>query len=73
MFAGSFVYQLLDSPIFTKERGTGWLDGGAPFYDTYKTKDNKYMAVGAIESQFYDNLLKGLYLIAVWCITFINR
>lgn len=36
------------------------LDGGAPFYDTYETKDGKYMAVGAIEPQFYDLFLKGL-------------
>ena len=38
------------------------LDGGAPFYDTYETKDGKYMAVGAIEPQFYAALLKGLQL-----------
>ena len=56
---GSFVYQMLNSPIFTKNRGEGWLDGGAPFYDTYKTKDDKYMAVGAIEDKFYENFLKG--------------
>ena len=39
--------------------GTGLLDGGAHFYDTYKTKDGKYMSVGAIEPQFYEKLLKG--------------
>jgi len=50
---------MLDTPVFTAKRGDGWLDGGAPFYDTYRTKDDKFMAVGAIEAQFYDNLLKG--------------
>ena len=35
------------------------LDGGAAFYDTYETKDGKFMAVGAIEPQFYKALLKG--------------
>ena len=35
------------------------LDGGAHFYDTYKTADGKYMAVGAIEPQFYTKLLEG--------------
>ncbi|WP_242138978.1 CaiB/BaiF CoA-transferase family protein [Sphingomonas sp. TREG-RG-20F-R18-01] len=35
------------------ERGTNLLDGGAPFYDTYETADGKWIAVGAIEPQFY--------------------
>lgn len=33
------------------------LDGGAHFYDTYATKDGKFMAVGALEPQFYKELL----------------
>ena len=35
------------------------LDGGSHFYDTYETSDGKYMAVGAIEPQFYAALVKG--------------
>lgn len=31
--------------VWSKERGTNMLDGGAPFYDTYETKDGLYMAV----------------------------
>src|SRR5947199_8957901 len=38
------------------------LDGGAPFYRTYETADGKYMAVGAIEPQFFAQLLSGLGL-----------
>ncbi len=38
------------------------LDGGAHFYDTYQTKDGEYMSVGAIEPQFYAQLLKGNHL-----------
>lgn len=49
-------------PIWGKPPGENLLDGGAPFYQTYKTKDGKYMAVGAIEPQFYQKLLKGLEL-----------
>lgn len=30
---------------FVNERGTNMLDSGAPFYEVYKTKDNRYMAV----------------------------
>ena len=43
-------------------RGTNHLDGAAHFYDTYRTKDGKWLAVGAIEPQFYAALLKGLGL-----------
>jgi alpha-methylacyl-CoA racemase len=46
------------------EREAGLLDGGAPFYRTYETSDGKYMAVGAIEPQFYAQLLEGLGLSA---------
>ncbi|OCB07027.1 carnitine dehydratase [Mycobacterium intracellulare subsp. yongonense] len=40
------------------------LDGGAPFYRCYETADGKYMAVGAIEPQFFAALLTGLGLSA---------
>ena len=36
------------------------LDGGVPFYGTYKTADDKFMAVGALEPKFYADFLKGL-------------
>ncbi|QPP09204.1 CoA transferase [Streptomyces bathyalis] len=38
------------------------LDGGAPFYDTYRCADGRYVAVGALEPQFYALLLTGLGL-----------
>lgn len=44
------------------ERESFLLDGAAPFYRTYETADGKYMAVGAIEPQFYAQLLAGLGL-----------
>ena len=36
------------------------LDTGAPFYDTYACADGRYVAVGALEPQFYAELLRGL-------------
>ena len=33
------------------------LDGGAPFYDVYETADGRHLAVGALEPQFYDELV----------------
>ncbi|OBK21937.1 carnitine dehydratase [Mycobacterium asiaticum] len=46
------------------ERESFLLDGGAPFYGCYETADGKYMAVGAIEPQFFAALLAGLGLAA---------
>jgi alpha-methylacyl-CoA racemase len=46
------------------ERESFMLDGGAPFYRTYETADGKYLAVGAIEPQFFAQLLDGLGLSA---------
>jgi len=44
------------------QRGSNILDGAAPFYDVFETSDGHYMAVGAIEPQFYAALLSGLGL-----------
>ncbi|XP_054714306.1 alpha-methylacyl-CoA racemase-like isoform X2 [Uloborus diversus] len=49
-------------PLWVNSRGKNILDGGYHFYRTYKTKDDKYMAVGALEPQFYSALIKGLKL-----------
>src|ERR1700736_467104 len=48
--------------MWTDERGTNMLDGGAPYYDTYECSDGRYVAVGAIEPQFYAAMLAGLGL-----------
>jgi alpha-methylacyl-CoA racemase len=38
--------------------GTNMLDSGAHFYEVYETADGRYMAVGAMEPQFYAELLR---------------
>lgn len=45
------------------QRESFLLDGGAPFYRTYETADGRYVAVGAIEPQFYAALVEGLGLV----------
>ena len=35
-------------------RGSNLLDGGAPFYDVYRTSDGEHMAVGALEPEFFE-------------------
>jgi alpha-methylacyl-CoA racemase len=46
--------------LWTDDRGANLLDGGAPFYRCYRTADGGFMAVGALEPQFYGELLSGL-------------
>jgi alpha-methylacyl-CoA racemase len=43
--------------IWSDSRGENLLDGGAPFYRTYRTSDDKYIAIGAVEPKFYRELL----------------
>ena len=47
---------------FWGPRGTNMLDTGAPWYDSYETADGGWLALGAIEPQFYAQLLAGLGL-----------
>jgi len=54
----SLIYGLRAAGLWTDTPGENLLDGGAPFYDTYETRDGKYVAVGAIEPQFYALLLE---------------
>ena len=48
--------------MWSDERGVNMLDSGAPYYDTYECSDGRYVAVGAIEPQFYAQVLTGLGL-----------
>ncbi|MGH3183335.1 MAG: CaiB/BaiF CoA transferase family protein, partial [Streptosporangiaceae bacterium] len=48
--------------MWRDERGVNLLDGGVPWYDVYVTADGKWVAVGALEPQFYAALLAGLGL-----------
>ncbi|CAG0915981.1 unnamed protein product [Notodromas monacha] len=48
--------------IWSGPKGTNLLDGGYAFYSCYETKDKKYIAVGALEPQFFDRLATALNL-----------
>lgn len=56
------IYGFRAAGEWTLERGRNILDGGAPFYRTYATRDGRYVAVGAIEAKFYAALVEGLGL-----------
>jgi alpha-methylacyl-CoA racemase len=44
--------------MWADQRGSNLLDSAAHFYDTYETKDGKYIALGSIEPQFYRELIE---------------
>ena len=52
------VFGMHAAGLWTDQRGTNMLDGGSHFYDTYETKDGRYVAIGSIEPQFYALLLE---------------
>lgn len=58
----TMLFGMLAGGGWSTERGTNLLDSGAPYYDVYATSDGEYMAVGALEPQFYDELLERLEL-----------
>jgi alpha-methylacyl-CoA racemase len=43
-------------------RGGNWLDGASHFYRCYDCADGKFIAVGALEPQFFEHLAEGLDL-----------
>ncbi|NXS94974.1 AMACR racemase, partial [Jacana jacana] len=61
-YLSSFLWKSQNMGFWSRPRGENVLDGGAPYYEIYKTSDGKFMAVGAIEPQFYEKLLQGLGL-----------
>jgi alpha-methylacyl-CoA racemase len=58
----SFLHGMRASGLWQGGRGENILDGAAPFYDTYECADGRYVAVGCVEPQFYQQLLAGLGL-----------
>jgi alpha-methylacyl-CoA racemase len=53
----AMFYGFKAAGTWKEERRKNLLDGGAHFYDTYETKDGKWVAIGSIEPQFYAELL----------------
>ncbi|MDO8777654.1 MAG: CaiB/BaiF CoA-transferase family protein [Burkholderiaceae bacterium] len=54
----ALTYGLKAGGSWSNQRGENLLDGGAHFYGTYACADDKYVAIGSIEPQFYALLLK---------------
>jgi len=49
-----------NAPLFSEPAGQNILDGGAPFYAVYRTSDDKFVSLGALEPRFYAVFLQTL-------------
>jgi alpha-methylacyl-CoA racemase len=59
---GALTYGLRAAGLWKDERESNLLDGGEPTYGVYRCQDGKFLAIGAIETQFQQALFKGLAL-----------
>ncbi|MCL6735730.1 CaiB/BaiF CoA transferase family protein [Streptomyces neyagawaensis] len=53
----AMIHGMLAAGGWQDRRAANLLDGGCPFYGTYETADGRYMAVGALEQQFYEEFV----------------
>ncbi|MEU2155111.1 CaiB/BaiF CoA-transferase family protein [Streptomyces sp. NPDC019396] len=58
----TMIHGMVAAGGWQDRRGSNLLDGGCPFYGNYETADGQYMAVGALEQQFYDEFIELLGL-----------
>jgi alpha-methylacyl-CoA racemase len=58
----ALMFGMLAQGTWKDVRGVNVLDTGAPWYDTYQTRDGKWLAVGAIERRFYEAFVERLGL-----------
>jgi alpha-methylacyl-CoA racemase len=58
----TLMHGMRHAGLWHDERGTNLIDTGAHFYDTFETRDGKYVSIGSIEPQFYAELLEKLGL-----------
>ncbi|WP_322045554.1 CaiB/BaiF CoA-transferase family protein [Paraburkholderia sp. J67] len=56
----SMIYGFRAAGDWQDVRGSNLLDGGAPFYRTYRCADGRWIAVGCIEPPFYAAFMKGI-------------
>ncbi len=58
----TMVHAFRDMNAWSDEAGTNILDSGAHFYEVYECADGRHFALGALEPQFYAELLRLLEL-----------
>ena len=63
----SLMHSLRAGGSWSIERGVNLLDSGAPFYDAYRTADDRWLAVGCLEPKFFAEFIRILELDAALC------
>jgi alpha-methylacyl-CoA racemase len=53
----TMIWGMFSEGSWRDQRGVNLLDTGAPYYDTYETRDGRHMAVAPLEPQFYAKFL----------------
>jgi alpha-methylacyl-CoA racemase len=61
----TLFYGLLAGGLWTERRESNLLDGGAPFARCYATRDDRFIAVCALETEFFATLLEALSIDAI--------
>jgi len=56
----SMMFGLKANASWLEQRQANLLDGGAPFYDTYRCADDQWICIGALEPPFFARLLSEL-------------
>jgi alpha-methylacyl-CoA racemase len=56
----TLFYGLHAAGYWKEQRGSNMLDGGAPFYRAYRTSDDQYIIVCALEGRFFRTLIESL-------------
>jgi alpha-methylacyl-CoA racemase len=51
---GTAVFGMLAGGVWADRRQANLIDGGAPYYGVYETKDGRHLAVGPLEDSFYE-------------------
>ena len=51
------IHGLRAAGLYSDEAGTNWIDSGAPSYEVYRCRDDRFIAVGALEPDFYREFL----------------
>ena len=62
----SLIHTFMAQDNWNNDRSSNLLDGGCPYYKCYKTKDNLYISVGALENKFFAILIEKLELDHNW-------
>ncbi len=54
----TLLWSMLSSELLNQERGNSFVTGDSPWYDCYECSDGGYITVGALEPEFYEQLIE---------------